>query len=144
MSIENGNHGQLRNVGITSKIRFWVEARVYIKCTLWGETNSLSRVQVNPFQKDKYDVVPFVDFPAAKILLEFPALTSTAVIGPGRSLSLPNRVQVLFPNENRATFAGELSESEKAPEATSESCLLWKKFRSVTDRGFVKVCTNSS
>ena len=119
-------------------------ARVYIGSTLRGETNSLSGVQVNPFQNDKYDVVPFVDFPAAKMLLEFPALTSTAVTGPGRSLSLPNRVQVLFPNENRATLAGELSESEKAPEAMSESWLLWKKFRSVTERGPVMVCTNSS
>lgn len=109
-----------------------------------GEINSLSRVQVNPFQKDKYDVVPSVDFPAAKILLEFPALTSTAVTGPGRSLSLPNRVQVLFPNKNKAMLAGELSESEKAPEATSESWLFWKKFRLVTERGPIKTSTNPS
>ena len=97
------------------------------------QVNSRSRVQVNPSQKDKYDLVPSVDFPAAKILLEFPSLTSRAVTGPGRSPSLPNFVQVLFPNENKATLTEELSENEKAPEATSESWLSWRKPRSVIE-----------
>ena len=70
------------------------------------------------------------------MLLESPALVSTAVTGPGKSPSLPNLVQVLFPNENSATLAEELSGSRKDPEATSGSWLLWEGSTLVTEEGY--------
>ena len=50
---------------------------------------------LTPSQKDRKDD-PSVDLPAAKRLLEFPPLTSTAETGPGISAPEPTGTQVAF------------------------------------------------
>lgn len=70
-----------------------------------------------PFQKYRKGEVPSVVRPAAKMLLMFPAFTSAAVTGPGRSLPLPTADQVVFENAYDATFAGVLSASMMEPAA---------------------------
>ena len=63
------------------------------------------------------------DFPAAKMLLPLPLLTSMAVTGPGRSLEPPTLVQVLLAIANCATFATVPSASAREPATTTVSLL---------------------
>lgn len=57
--------------------------------------------------------------PAAKILLEFPLSTVTAVTGPGSPL--PTAVQVEFSKENIATLANVPSDNAMEPDANNKS-----------------------
>lgn len=62
-------------------------------------------------------------FPAAKMLLEFAELTSSAVTGPGISAPDPTDAHDKFEKLNCATLASVLSESAMVPAATSNSSL---------------------
>jgi hypothetical protein len=61
------------------------------------------------------------DRPAAKMLLAFPPLTSTAVTGPGSWSGVPSTVHVVFEKLNWTTFDIELSDNAMDPDAISSS-----------------------
>jgi hypothetical protein len=75
-----------------------------------------------PFQKDKKDV-PSVVLPAAKTLLEFPLLTSTACTGPGISEPVPTANHVALGRLYWATLDTVLSGRVIEPAAMSISWL---------------------
>ena len=79
--------------------------------------------QFSPFQKDKKADEPSEDLPPAKMLLEFPSSTATAVTGPGRALEFPTADQVLFSIAYIATLDAVPSDSAIEPDANSSSWL---------------------
>jgi hypothetical protein len=61
------------------------------------------------------------DRPAAKMLLAFPPLTSTAVTGPGSCSGVPSAVHVVFEKLNLTTLDIRLSDNAIDPDAISSS-----------------------
>jgi hypothetical protein len=97
-------------------------------------------LQFTPFQKERNGEEPSDDLnndlntilpssinktyrPPAKILLEFPSSTATAVTGPGISPVEPTADQVELSKENMATLDTVPSASAIEPDANSNSWL---------------------